>query len=95
MDPYGKEELGLIAVRYVATFFSHFDATRFRHLCRERSLECKLAPVPRSLSSSCGTCAFFDEIPLDEGELWPEGVEAVVLSKNGDGAAPYEAVFEA
>lgn len=82
-------------MRYVATFFSHFDATRFRQLCRERALECKLAPVPRSLSSSCGTCAFFSDIPLDEGQPWPEGVETVVISKAADGAAPYEVIYQA
>ncbi|WP_307974980.1 putative Se/S carrier-like protein [uncultured Parolsenella sp.] len=38
-------------MRYVATFFSHFGATRFRRLCCERRVACRLAPVPRSLSS--------------------------------------------
>lgn len=64
-------------MRYVATFFSHFGATKFRRLCRERSVACELAPVPRALSSSCGTCAFFDASPLAEGEGWPEEVELV------------------
>lgn len=94
MDAHCQEGLNGANLRYVATFFSHFDAVRFRRLCRERTLACELAPVPRSLSSSCGTCAYFDEIPLSTGEEWDEGIEAVVLSVNGDGQAPYESVYQ-
>ena len=28
----------------------------FRQLCREQGIECRVMPVPRNLSSSCGTC---------------------------------------
>lgn len=44
---------------YIATFFSHFGALRFHRLCLSRHWEARLAPVPRSLSSSCGTCVLF------------------------------------
>ena len=70
----------------LATFFSHFGATRFRRLCRARGVACELMPVPRSLSSSCGTCARFDASPLADGEPWPEEVECVVeLAGDGNG----------
>ena len=42
---------------YWVTFHCHYDALRFRTMCTERALECRLASVPRSLSSSCGTAA--------------------------------------
>lgn len=42
--------------QYIATFFSHFGATRFRKNCIREGRFAKIMPVPRSLSSSCGTC---------------------------------------
>ena len=45
--------------QYIATFFSHFGAIRFQHLCAERGYQAQLSPVPRALSSSCGTCVLF------------------------------------
>lgn len=74
MDPNGDEGMRM---RLVATFFSHFGALRFRRLCRERGVAVELMPVPRSLSSSCGTCARFERTPLAEGEPWPGEVELV------------------
>lgn len=44
---------------YIATFYSHFGAVRFFHTCQEIGCEAKLMPVPRTLSSSCGTCVSF------------------------------------
>ena len=80
---------------YLATFFSHFGATRFRRLCRQRDIDVVLMPVPRSLSSSCGTCARFDVLPLAAGEQWPEEVERVV-SFDEKGAAPvYTPIYTA
>lgn len=80
-------------VRYVATFFSHFGATRFRRLCREHGVECRLAPVPRTLSSSCGTCAFFGEPPLAEGEAWAGEVEFV--AEHDDAMDAYRELYRA
>lgn len=42
---------------YIATFFTHYDAMLFRSSAKELDIPATLAPVPRSLSSSCGTCA--------------------------------------
>lgn len=41
---------------YIATFFMHFGSIRFERLCKSKGYEARTMPVPRSLSSSCGTC---------------------------------------
>jgi hypothetical protein len=41
---------------YIATFFSHFGAMHCKKLCDRAGLPAKMMPVPRKLSSSCGTC---------------------------------------
>ena len=40
---------------YIATFFSHFGAIRYKKLCEQAGYAAKTMPVPRTLSSSCGT----------------------------------------
>ena len=40
----------------IATFYSHFGAMRCKKLCDEAGIPARLMPVPRMLSSSCGTC---------------------------------------
>jgi hypothetical protein len=82
-------------MRYVATFYAHFGAVRFRRLCREKGVACELSPVPRALSSSCGTCAFFEFSPLDEGEDWPEEIELVVRVTGEGAMVAYEEVYRA
>ena len=41
---------------YIATFYSHFGAIRYKKLCQLHGMAATLMPVPRDLSSSCGTC---------------------------------------
>ena len=79
--------------QYVATFFSHFGALRFQRLCTKLGYEAQLAPVPRSLSSSCGTCVLYTTAKLDEGKLQPlltPELEQLVLDENG-----YKLLYEA
>ncbi|MGN1163532.1 MAG: DUF3343 domain-containing protein [Candidatus Ornithospirochaeta sp.] len=66
MDHNDKE------VSFVATFRSHYGAMVFKKRFGEG---CVLKPVPRTLSSSCGTAAFFSH----EGwkDILDENVEAV------------------
>ena len=45
--------------RYVATFHTHLAAMRTCAALTKDGLEAKLAPVPRRLRSSCGTCVFY------------------------------------
>lgn len=59
----------------IATFYSHFGAVRFKRDCDGRNWPAKLMPVPRDLSSSCGTCVRY------EGELpdpVPQEAEQIV-----------------
>lgn len=78
--------------QYIATFFSHFGAVRFQHLCVERGWQAQLRPVPRSLSSSCGTCVVFQAAALEAAEsLQTPELEQLVL-QCGDG---YEIVYTA
>ena len=41
---------------YIATFFSHFGAMAFKKKCDKEGYPAVIMPVPRNLSSSCGTC---------------------------------------
>lgn len=41
---------------YIITFYSHFGAMRYRKEAEQAGLKAVLMPVPRFLSSSCGTC---------------------------------------
>ena len=72
--------------QYIATFFSHFGALRFQKLCSQLDWPARLAPVPRSLSSSCGTCVLFQTAELaknDLGQLITPELEQLVLDENG------------
>lgn len=63
---------------YIATFYSHFGAIRFKRLCQEAGMPAELMPVPRKLSSSCGTCVrYAGEAPCPAVQ-YPEEVEQVV-----------------
>ena len=63
----------------VATFHSHYGAIMFR---KRAGGDAVLKPVPRSLSSSCGSAVFFTS-PFSP-ETTDENTEAVYL-KDGDG----------
>ncbi len=52
---------------YIATFYSQYGAVQFRRFAKGKQIECKLAPVPRVLSSSCGTCAHYKSDTWDIG----------------------------
>lgn len=44
---------------YIATFHSHFAAVRFHKEKMKEGKKANLQPVPRDLSSSCGTAVHF------------------------------------
>ena len=72
--------------QYIATFFSHFGALRFQRLCSQLGWPARLAPEPRSLSSSCGTCVLFQTAELatyDLSQLITPELEQLVLDDNG------------
>lgn len=60
---------------YIATFFTHYDAMQFKRHLEGIGVEGVMSPVPRWLSSSCGTCVRFsmeedraDDLPTDDLE---------------------------
>lgn len=46
-------------MQYVATFHTHLSALRTNKKLTEAGVQAQLAPVPRLLSSSCGTCMLY------------------------------------
>ena len=68
----------LYKMTYFVTFFSHFGAVRYKGLCTEQHIACRMMPVPRDLSSSCGTCVRWEgDAPCPEPSC-PEEVEQIV-----------------
>lgn len=70
--------------RYAATFHTHLAALRSCNALRRAGCgEARLAPVPRRLSSSCGTCVFYsgEEPRLD---CLDADTEAVYRVEGGD-----------
>ena len=63
---------------YIATFFSHFGAIRFRKLCQKAGWKAQVMPVPRDLSSSCGTCVRYEGADTCPDAKMPEEVEQIV-----------------
>ncbi len=73
---------------YVATFYSHFGAVRFKKTCEGMGWSARLMPVPRSLSSSCGTCVRCDgELP----DPVPEELEQIAVPEGGGYRTLYHA----
>lgn len=72
----------------IATFYSHFGAVRFQKTCRGLGWPARLMPVPRDLSSSCGTCVYYQgEVP----EPVPEEAEQIVAVER----AGYRPLYQA
>lgn len=78
-------------MKYIATFYSHFGAIRFKREAPEGVTNIELRPVPRNLSSSCGTSASFE---ADESFTFTEDpteeIEQIV-AVTGEG---YRTIFE-
>ena len=64
---------------FVATFHTHLAALRSCNALKKAGIpDARLAPVPRKLSSSCGTCAFY------------QGEEPMLSCMDSDVEAVYE-----
>jgi len=63
---------------YIATFYSHFGAVRFKKECKKENISAEAMPVPRNLSSSCGTCVRFETDKAIDTFTWSQEVEQVV-----------------
>ena len=45
--------------QYIATFHTHLSAMRTQRTLASLGVSARLAPVPRYLSASCGTCVLY------------------------------------
>ena len=74
----------------IATFYSHFGAIRFKKLCESNGWPTKVMPVPRDLSSSCGTCVRYEVVCPDTppqeveqiAEVTPSGYRTLYRAEN-------------
>ena len=69
-------------MNYVATFFTHAAAPMTNRTLIRMGIPSRLGPVPRALSSSCGTCVMYasDDPHLMDMDRDVEGVYAVTES---------------
>lgn len=67
---------------YVATFHTHFSAQCTARAMMKAGIDAKMAPVPRSLSTDCGTCVRYEtDSPLIE--MMHSDYDAVYLAEDG------------
>ena len=78
---------------YIATFYSHFAAVRFKkEIDALGPASSRLMPVPRSLSSSCGVCVRFEtDEPIAPERLTGEELEQIVRVDGSDYVPIYRA----
>lgn len=87
-------------MNHIATFFSHFGAVRFQKQCEAKGWQAQVRPVPRNLSSSCGTCVYFaaQELMLNaeaiQGMLTPELEQIVAIAADNSYVSLYMAPEE-
>ena len=62
--------------RYIATFHTHLAALKTHRSLTKLGVEARMAPVPRKISSSCGTCVFYNAEDPCYGSIDPDA-EAV------------------
>jgi len=79
---------GETMTRFIATFYSQYGAVQFLTYARKNHIDCRLAPVPRVLSSSCGTCAHYLGSDWDTGFVMKDLDTIYKASSDG-----YEMVF--
>ena len=67
-------------MNYVATFYTHAAALMTNRTLNRQGISSRLGPVPRALSSSCGTCVMYtsDDPHLPFMDQDVESVYAVV-----------------
>lgn len=82
-------------MKYIATFYSHFGAVRFKKACQKQGYEAKLMPVPRFLSSSCGTCVSYEADSYEVNSTKDELEQIVCLNDETSGQESYQVLFSA
>ncbi|WP_409968267.1 DUF3343 domain-containing protein [Bengtsoniella intestinalis] len=68
--------------QYIATFHTHLAALRTGRTMEGRRISVQMRPVPRELSSACGTCVCY-ESNYDCMDLLDSDVEALYLIEGG------------
>lgn len=70
-------------MKYIATFYTHVAAMMTHRTMKGKGLVSQMAPVPRALSSSCGTCVLYES---DDPcfALLDRDVEQVVLVSDNE-----------
>lgn len=76
---------------YIGTFYSHFGAIRFSKSCSNMGMQAKMMPVPRDLSSSCGTCVRFETEDISCIKEYPQEMEQLVLVSDSG----YQVIYRA
>ena len=76
---------------YIATFFMHFGSIRFERLCKSKGYQARTMPVPRSLSSSCGTCVRYTAPEPLYDPAHDEMEQMVICNEDGSYTQIYKA----
>lgn len=64
-------------MKYIATVYSHFQAMQIKKILDTHGIHTKLSPVPRALSSSCGTCILYESDTMFPEPIIPKGIEII------------------
>ena len=66
---------------YIETFYSHLGAMRCKKACDKAGISARMMPVPRRLSSSCGTCV---RMEAENADVLPrtEEMEQIALEQD-------------
>ena len=76
---------------YIATFFMHFGSIRYERLCKSKGYQARTMPVPRSLSSSCGTCVKYTAPEPLYDPAHDEMEQMVICNEDGSYTQIYQA----
>lgn len=83
----------MVILTYIATFYTHFGAVSCARALKETDMHPLFMPVPRKLSSSCGTCVKFnlDSDPVAYAqEMNFDDLDTIYLDSEGDYSVIYE-----
>lgn len=71
---------------YIATFHTHLSALMTSRVLTGLGVQARMMPVPRKLSSSCGTCVWY-RADVSHLDAMDEDVEAVYEKTGGESYA--------
>ena len=77
---------------FIATFYTNYGAVKFFSYCINYLIQSRQMPVPRALSSSCGTCVRFDSVTWETVKN-AEDLEACYIFNENAKEEPYVLVY--